>query len=246
MPEREPLHPHRQTRTAQQDHHDGRRRQPGHHCGDGHPLHAHVEDEDQKGVARDVYDVHAQRDPHGDPGPAHYPEQGRSGAVNGQKRGGGLYNEVVGVGVSGHIRLYVTEDRVQHEASSQVEQQRDQQGDLPHEQQQLGAGVAGLFRLPAAQVLPGDGGASGGQGREGVDQQNVYRVHQGYGGDSRLTHLGDHHGVKEPNGDGQQLFNDQRHDKPPQILRGKFNVDETVFQNAPSFQSPQRNSRGLM
>ena len=85
--------------------------------------------------------------------------------------------------------------------------------------------MAGLLRLPPAQILARDDGAAGGQRRESIDQQDVHRIHQADGGDGRLTHLGDHDGVQKAHGDGQELFNDQRHDEPPKVLLGKFNVD---------------------
>ena len=148
-----------------------------------------MEAEDQKGVTRDIDEVHTQGHLHGDAGVAHDPEQGRAGAVNGQEGDGRLHDEVVGVGVGRHVRLHLAEHHAQHKALGEVEQYHDEDGRLAHEQQQLGAGVPGLVRLPPAQILPGDDGAAGGQRREGVHQQHVHRVHQGHGGDGRLAHL---------------------------------------------------------
>ena len=89
--------------------------------------------------------------------------------------------------------------------------------------------MARLDRLPAAQILARDDGAAGGQRREGVHQQHVYRIHQADGGDGRLPHLGHHDGVKQAHGDGQQLLNDQGDDQPPQVPVAEFNIDLTDF-----------------
>ena len=225
MTEAELFNTQGQAGPFQQDEHGRGRRQPGDQGGDGNALHAHMEAEDQKGIARHVDDVHEQGDPHGDLGIAHDPEQRRPGAVQRKERDGRFHDDVIGVGVSCHVRLHLAEHHPQHEALAQIEQHHDEEGRLPHKQQELLAGVSGFFRLPAAQILARDDGASGGQRREGVDQQNVHRIHQADGGNGRLAHMGDHDGVEQTHGDGQQLLDDQGHDEPPQVLPGKFNVD---------------------
>ena len=187
----------------QQNDHDRGRHQAGYQGRDGNALHAHVEAKDQKCVARHVDDVHKQGDPHGNFGIAHDPEQRRPRAVQRQKGDGRFHDEVVGIGVGRHVRLHLAEHHVQHEALAQIEQRHDEEGRLPHEQQELLAGMSGLFRLPPAQILARDDGAAGSKGGEGVDQQNIHGIHQADGGDRRLAHLGDHDGIEQAHRDRQ-------------------------------------------
>ncbi len=241
MPETQLLHLEGQPGPPEQNQHSPRRKDPGDHRGNGHPLHAHVEAKDQKGVSGGVDHVHHQGDPHGNFGVSHHPEEGRPGAVNRQEGNGGFHDQVIGVGVGRHIRLHLAEHHVQHEAPAQVEESHNHQGCLGHKEEQLFSGVAGLVPLPAAQVLSGDGRPAGGQGGEGVYQQHVHRVHQGYGGDGCLSHLGDHNRVQQAHGDGQQLLDDQRHHKSPEVPVGKVYLNWFGFHIAsfPMRQEPR-------
>ncbi len=85
--------------------------------------------------------------------------------------------------------------------------------------------MSGFFPLQAAQVLSGDDRAAGSQGGEGPHQQDVYRVHQGYGGDRRFAHLGNHDGVQQAHGNGQELFDDQRDNQAPEVPVREINLD---------------------
>ena len=89
--------------------------------------------------------------------------------------------------------------------------------------------MAGFFRFSPAEILSRDSRAAGGKGGKGVDQQHIYRIHQGDGGDCRLSHLRDHHGVEQSNGNGEQLLNDQRDNEPPQVLFRKVDISLPDF-----------------
>ena len=220
---------HGQILAPQQDDHSRCSHHPGHQRGDGHALHAPVQAEDQNGVARHIHHIHAQGHPHGDLGIAHDPEQCRSGVIDRQKRDGRLHDHVIGVGIGSHVRLHLSEHHSQHKALAQIEQHHDGQGYLCHEQQQLLARVARLGLFPPPQILSGDDGAAGGQGGKCVDQQHVHRIHQGDGGDGRLTHLGYHHRVAQAHRDGQELFDHQRDNQLPQVLLRKFHRQLCLF-----------------
>ena len=60
---------------------------------------------------------------------------------------------------------------------------------------QLGGAAAGVFLIPAAQILAGNDRTAGSQRGQNLNNQNIQAVHERYAGDSGLTHTGDHQRV---------------------------------------------------
>ena len=53
---------------------------------------------------------------------------------------------------------------------------------------QLGGAAAGVFLIPAAQILAGNDRTAGSQRGQNLNNQNIQAVHERYAGDSGLTH----------------------------------------------------------
>ena len=74
--------------------------------------------------------------------------------------------------------------------------------------QLLGCG-AGVAEILLAEGLRDNDRASGDKGGEDEDQERIKGIDQRNARDSRLAGVGDHHGVNNADGDGQDLLNDQ-------------------------------------
>ena len=156
---------------------------------------AHAETVDQQRVARNVDDVHDKAGQHTDAAVALRTEQRRAAVVQADEGVGHRTDKEVQLRKPHDILINAAEHHPKDRAGEQhTDNTHRNRRDAQHAVQ-LGGAAAGVFLIPAAQILAGNDRTTGSQRGQNLNNQNIQAVHERYAGDSGLTHTGDHQRV---------------------------------------------------
>ncbi len=172
-----------------------------------------METENTYGISRDIDQVDQDRDFQRDLGITHGAEQRRAGIVHCKEWEGKGGDRQVDQRALHNIRLDAAEEQVQHGPSEQDDDQADQHARKDYGIQQLSGGPSGIFFVSGSQTLGSHHGAARRQCGHDIEHQDIDHVHQRDAGYGRLSHGGDHHGIRHAHRDGQRLLEDQRYDQ---------------------------------
>ena len=202
-----------------QDEHGGKDTadQGGQCCADD----PHAEAVDQQCVAGNVDDIHDKAGQHADAAVALCAEKSRAAVIQADERVGHGADKEILLGKPHDILINAAENAAQDRAGKQHAEDGHCHSREAKHAVQLGGAAAGVFLIPAAQILAGNDRTAGSQRGQDLNNQNIQAVHQRYAGDSGLTHAGNHQGVGHTHRDAEGLLQQKGPDQCKQRPFGK-------------------------
>ena len=169
-----------------------------------------MESVDQDRVSANIDDIHDDGYLHGHLGIAHGTEDRRASIIQGHEWDRCRHDHQVGIGMPHYVGLDLSEDPVQDEVFSRIDQQGNHNRAQGNEPYQLGGRLTGFLLILLSQILSGHHRAAGCKGGKYIDQQDHDLIYQRYAGDGCLAHARNHNRIRHANKYCKKLLDDQR------------------------------------